>query len=152
MLWTYGYASLDLVLQVWFNLSLTTISAILAFLVMLIQVLGIIHDEAEAEGPIFDAVGAIGDNSDWVGGSVVAFFLISLFLAFLYGHFCLKRSGREGQTPKLKVLENSPKKDTNATAAPQSHAAGGGDDNGEDEEEEEEEDVPQEEEPQTKIQ
>jgi len=90
MLWTYGWASLNLVGQVWFNFSLTAASASIAMVVAVFQILGISQEVFELEGPGWEPVVAFGESSDIVGGSVVAFFFLSLAAAFLYGQFCLQ--------------------------------------------------------------
>lgn len=93
MLWTYGWANLDLMLQVWFNFSLTAASAFIAVVVAFFQVVGIVQEEFKLEGPGWEPVVAFGEHSDIVGLSVVAFFILSLAAAFLYGRLFLTGGG-----------------------------------------------------------
>eukprot|EP00931_Biecheleriopsis_adriatica_P103894 TRINITY_DN78685_c0_g1_i1.p1 TRINITY_DN78685_c0_g1~~TRINITY_DN78685_c0_g1_i1.p1 ORF type:complete len:473 (+),score=89.28 TRINITY_DN78685_c0_g1_i1:65-1483(+) len=90
MLWAYGWASLDLTLQTWFNFSLTAISSFIALAIAVIQVLGILQEEFELTGGFWVPVVAVGEHSDVVGGCIVAIFVLSLAIATIYAQ-CLRR-------------------------------------------------------------
>ncbi|GMH75813.1 hypothetical protein TrRE_jg6640, partial [Triparma retinervis] len=63
MLWTYSWAQLDPQRRIFFNLFLTIMSAVIAIIVAVIEILGRIQDGMELEGSAFwDGIKAINDN------------------------------------------------------------------------------------------
>ncbi|KAG8463803.1 hypothetical protein KFE25_004076 [Diacronema lutheri] len=92
MLYSYGWASVDRALQLWFSLALTASSAVIALAVGVMQALGIVQEELALQGAGWQAVQGLGDHSSAVGGAVVGFFVLSLAGAYAYARCCLVRT------------------------------------------------------------
>jgi HoxN/HupN/NixA family high-affinity nickel-transporter len=68
MLWTYSWAQLEPQRRIFFNLFLTIMSAVIAIIVAVIEILGRVQDGMELEGSVFwDGIKAINENFEIVG-------------------------------------------------------------------------------------
>ena len=83
MLWAYGWAMLDPERKSFVNLYLTVVSAVIALAVGLIEVLGCIQTQLQPSGWFWDAMAAVNAHFEYVGYSIIAFFLLSVAVAAL---------------------------------------------------------------------
>jgi len=66
----------DIVAILYYSIVLTGITIFVSAFIGVIQVLSLVENVAEPEGPFWDGVGAIGDNFDIIGGSICGVFLL----------------------------------------------------------------------------
>jgi high-affinity nickel-transport protein len=93
MAYSYGWASVDRALQLWFNLTLTATSAAIALAIGILVLLGLLQSELSLEGAGWEHVAAAGDRSDVVGGAAVGFFGVAIGASALYVRYGLVRAG-----------------------------------------------------------
>jgi nickel/cobalt transporter (NiCoT) family protein len=83
MLGAYGWAFVKPIRKLFYNMSITLISVLVALVIGTIEVLSIISGQFSLQGPIWDVVGAVGDNSGYVGAGIIAIFILSWLLSTL---------------------------------------------------------------------
>ena len=75
----------DIVAILYYSIVLTGITIFVSAFIGIIQVLSLVENVAEPEGPFWDGVGAIGDNFDIIGGSICGvFLLVGIGSVFIY--------------------------------------------------------------------
>lgn len=77
MLGAYGWAFVKPVRKLYYNITITSISVLVAIVVGSIEGLGLIADQLHLSGPFWDAVGALNDNFGLVGYGIIAVFAAS---------------------------------------------------------------------------
>jgi nickel/cobalt transporter (NiCoT) family protein len=82
MVGAYGWAFLNPIRKIWYNLTITAISVIVALLIGGIEALGLIASKLELEGEFWDAVTGLNESLANFGYLVVGVFLISWLLSF----------------------------------------------------------------------
>ena len=81
MLGAYGWAFVKPIRKLFYNMTITLISVIVALVIGGIEVLSIVGDQFQLQGPFWGFLGAIGDNSGWVGAGIIAVFILSWVLS-----------------------------------------------------------------------
>mmetsp|Transcript_76648 Transcript_76648/g.135729 ORF Transcript_76648/g.135729 Transcript_76648/m.135729 type:complete len:387 (+) Transcript_76648:29-1189(+) len=81
MLWAYGWAAVDPAKTFYFNLFLTASSALIALFIGLIETLGCFQEQFQLTNPFWDFVASMNNSSEFVGYSIIAFFVISSIVA-----------------------------------------------------------------------
>jgi len=84
MLWSYGWSTVDRALQLWFSLTLTATSAVIALAVGVVQALALLQKELDLDGPGWAPIAQMGVHSTELGIAVVCFFVVALAGAALY--------------------------------------------------------------------
>jgi high-affinity nickel-transport protein len=74
MLGAYGWAFIKPLRKLYYNMTITLVSVIIALAVGGIETLGLIGDQFKLGGPFWNAIGTLNDNFGTVG-----FFIIGLF-------------------------------------------------------------------------
>jgi high-affinity nickel-transport protein len=82
MVGAYGWAFLNPIRKIWYNLTITAISVVVAVLIGGIEALGLIASKLELEGAFWGAVTALNESLASFGYLVVGIFLISWALSF----------------------------------------------------------------------
>ena len=77
MLGAYGWAYVRPIRRLYYNMTITAMSVLVAVLVGGIEALGLIADRFELQGRFWQAVGSLGDNFGTIGYGIVAIFLLS---------------------------------------------------------------------------
>jgi high-affinity nickel-transport protein len=77
MLGAYGWAFARPIRKLYYNLTITAVSVVVAVIVGGIEVLGLIGGELELEGPFWGFVGALNDNFGALGYLIIAIFVLS---------------------------------------------------------------------------
>ncbi|GCE24100.1 HoxN/HupN/NixA family nickel/cobalt transporter [Dictyobacter kobayashii] len=77
MLGAYGWAFVKPVRKLYYNLNITLISVLVAFVVGTIEVLGIISNALNLSGPFWDQVGNLNDNFGFIGYVIIGIFVVS---------------------------------------------------------------------------
>ena len=90
MVQAYGWAFHQPVLKLYYNLTMTLISIIIALLIGGIEALGLVASKLDFEGPFWDVIGAASDNFGMLGYLIVGVFVaawLASMLAFRLGKF-----------------------------------------------------------------
>ena len=66
----------DPVTFLYYSIVLTCLTVVVAFVVGVIQLLSLVLNVAEPEGPFWDGVATAGDNYDVIGGGICASFVL----------------------------------------------------------------------------
>jgi high-affinity nickel-transport protein len=83
MLGAYGWAFVKPIRKLFYNMSITLVSVLVALVIGTIEVLSIIGGQFHLAGPLWDFVGVVGDNSGYVGAGIIAILILSWLLATL---------------------------------------------------------------------
>ena len=83
MVGAYGWAFLNPIRKIWYNLTITAISVVVALMIGGIEALGLIADKLGLEGPIWDMIGALNGGLANFGYLVVGIFLASWAISYL---------------------------------------------------------------------
>ncbi|KAK2616493.1 hypothetical protein QQS21_000535 [Conoideocrella luteorostrata] len=75
-LYTSKAFSRDMVALLYYQIVLSGITVVVSAFIGIIQVLSLVQNVAEPEGPVWDGVSAIGDHFDIIGGSICGLFLL----------------------------------------------------------------------------
>lgn len=83
MLGAYGWAYMKPVRKIWYNMTITLISALVALVIGGIEALGLLADKLGLQGGFWDAVGSLNDSFGMLGFMIVGIFAGSWALATL---------------------------------------------------------------------
>jgi len=83
MVGAYGWAFLNPVRKLWYNLTITAISVMVAVLIGGIEALGLIVGKLKLEGPVWDRISNLNESLANFGYLVVGVFLASWVVSFL---------------------------------------------------------------------
>jgi high-affinity nickel-transport protein len=85
MLGAYGWAFVKPIRKLYYNMTITLVSVVIAVLIGGIEALGLAADQLELHGIFWDAVGALNENFGGLGYLIVGIFVVSwLISALLY--------------------------------------------------------------------
>jgi len=83
MVGAYGWAFLNPIRKIWYNLTITAISVVVALLIGGIEALGLIADQLGLEGRFWDMIGNINGGLGNFGYLVIGIFLASWAVSYL---------------------------------------------------------------------
>ncbi len=83
MLGTYGWAFLRPIRRIYYNLTVTAVSIVVALLVGSVESLGLVGDRLALKGGFWDGVGALNDHFGSIGFVIVGIFVASWILSAL---------------------------------------------------------------------
>ena len=83
MVGAYGWAFLNPIRKLWYNLTITAISVVVALLIGGIEALGLIVNKLALEGPVWDQISGLNESLANFGYLVVGVFLASWVVSFL---------------------------------------------------------------------
>jgi high-affinity nickel-transport protein len=98
----------DIIAILYYSIVLTGITIFVSALIGIIQVLTLVYNVAEPEGPFWDGIRAIGDNFDIIGGSICGVFLLVGVGSVLLYRPWRRRMDRQNTT----ALEGAPESST----------------------------------------
>ncbi len=81
MLGAYGWAFMKPVRKLYYNITITAVSVVVAVLIGGIEILGLIGDTFKLEGPFWDGIGALNDNFGVLGYVIIGVFALSWLLS-----------------------------------------------------------------------
>src|SRR6202044_204765 len=100
MLGAYGWAYLKPVRKIYYNMTITMVSVIVAVVIGSIEALGLLADQLKLQGQVWDAVGALNDNFGTLGYVIIGIFALSWAASvFIY---------RVKRFDELEVSQNKP--------------------------------------------
>jgi high-affinity nickel-transport protein len=77
MLGAYGWAFVKPIRKLYYNMTITFVSVLVALLVGGIEVLGLIGDHFKMEGVIWDRIGSLNSNFGIIGFAIIGVFVLS---------------------------------------------------------------------------
>ena len=77
MLGAYGWAFMKPIRKLYYNLTITAISVVVAVLIGGVETLGLIGDSFKLEGSFWTAIGALNDNFGLLGYGIIGIFVLS---------------------------------------------------------------------------
>jgi high-affinity nickel-transport protein len=83
MLGAYGWAFVKPVRKLYYNMTITLVSVVVALLVGGIEALGLIHDRFDLSGGVWDIIGGLNDNFGSLGYLIIAIFALSWIVSAL---------------------------------------------------------------------
>ena len=83
MVGAYGWAFLNPIRKIWYNLTITAVSVLVALLIGGIEALGLIADKLGLEGRFWDAIGGLNGGLANFGYLVVGIFIASWAVSYL---------------------------------------------------------------------
>jgi nickel/cobalt transporter (NiCoT) family protein len=87
MVGAYGWAFLNPIRKIWYNLTITAISVVVALVIGGVEALGLIGEKLGLEGAFWGAISALNDNLDNFGYMVVGILLASWAVSYLIYRF-----------------------------------------------------------------
>jgi nickel/cobalt transporter (NiCoT) family protein len=83
MVGAYGWAFLNPIRKIWYNLTITAISALVAMLIGGIEALGLIVDKLGLAGGFWDVIGKLSGGLAGFGYFIVGIFIASWIVSYL---------------------------------------------------------------------
>ncbi len=77
MLGAYGWAFLKPIRKLYYNMTLTAISVLVALFVGGVEVLGVLGDQFKFQGFFWETVGRLNDNFEMLGFAIIALFVLT---------------------------------------------------------------------------
>jgi high-affinity nickel-transport protein len=82
MLGAYGWAFLKPIRKLYYNLTITFVSVLVAVVIGGLETLGLLSDKLDLHGTFWDAIGEVNDNFGLLGYAIVALFVMSWLISF----------------------------------------------------------------------
>jgi high-affinity nickel-transport protein len=83
MLGAYGWAFMKPVRKLYYNITITAVSVVVAVVIGGIETLGLVGDTFKFEGPFWEAVGSLNDNFGALGFVIIGVFALSWLVSVL---------------------------------------------------------------------
>jgi high-affinity nickel-transport protein len=77
MLGAYGWAYVKPIRKLYYNMTITFVSVLVALLIGGVEALSIIGDRLNFKGPFWDFIGSVGDNFGTIGYFIIGIFVLS---------------------------------------------------------------------------
>ncbi len=81
MLGAYGWAFVKPIRKLYYNMTITAVSVVVALIVGGIEALGVIADKLSLQGGIWDVIGALNENFGALGYLIIAIFAASWIIS-----------------------------------------------------------------------
>ncbi|MFM0643142.1 HoxN/HupN/NixA family nickel/cobalt transporter [Paraburkholderia bryophila] len=83
MLGAYGWAYLKPIRKIYYNMTITLVSVVVAIVIGSIEALGLISDQLKLQGPLWDAIGMLNDHFGTLGYVIIGIFVLSWLVSVL---------------------------------------------------------------------
>jgi high-affinity nickel-transport protein len=83
MLGAYGWAFMKPIRKLYYNLTITAVSVLVALMIGGVETLGLIGDQFKLQGTFWDAIGALNDNFGVLGYVIIGVFGISWMISVI---------------------------------------------------------------------
>ncbi|WP_248800662.1 HoxN/HupN/NixA family nickel/cobalt transporter [Pseudomonas sp. MWU13-2105] len=83
MLGAYGWAYMKPIRKIYYNMTITLVSVVVAVVIGTIEALGLISDKLELKGPLWGIVGNLNDHFGTLGYLIIGIFIVSWALSVL---------------------------------------------------------------------
>ena len=100
MVGAYGWAFVKPIRKLYYNMTITAVSVLVAVLVGGIEALGLMVDQFDLKGAFWDAIGTLNDSFGVLGYSIIALFVMSWLVSVLIyrwrGYDLIETQSRDG--------------------------------------------------------
>jgi len=83
MLGAYDWAFVKPIRKLYYNLTITLVSVIVALLIGGIEALGLISDQLGLKGPFWDVIGKLNDNFNNLGFAIIGVFITAWVISYV---------------------------------------------------------------------
>ena len=83
MLGAYGWAFMKPIRKLYYNITITAVSVVVAVLIAGVETLGLVGDTFKLEGPFWDAIGSLNDNFGVLGYLIIGVFALAWLASVL---------------------------------------------------------------------
>jgi high-affinity nickel-transport protein len=83
MLGAYGWAFIKPIRKLYYNITITAVSVVVALVIGGIEALGLIGDQLSLKGMFWDWIGSLNDNFNTIGFIVVGVFVVSWIVSII---------------------------------------------------------------------
>ena len=83
MLGAYGWAFVKPIRKLYYNMTITAVSVIVAVVIGGIEALGLVGDKLNLTGPVWDLIGSLNDSLGTVGYLIIGIFVVSWIVSAL---------------------------------------------------------------------
>ncbi|MFJ2362433.1 HoxN/HupN/NixA family nickel/cobalt transporter [Pseudomonas sp. NPDC087697] len=83
MLGAYGWAYMKPIRKIYYNMTITLVSVVVAVLIGSIEALGLIANKLAMQGPVWDVVGKLNDNFGMLGYMIIGIFIASWVISVM---------------------------------------------------------------------
>lgn len=83
MLGAYGWAYMKPIRKIYYNMTITLVSVVVAVVIGTIEALGLLSDQLALKGPLWDAIGNLNDHFGTLGYIIIGIFVASWALSVL---------------------------------------------------------------------
>lgn len=83
MLGAYGWAFVKPIRKLYYNITITTVSVLVALIVGGIEILALVSDRLQIRGPVWDIINSLNDNFGTVGFVVIGVFVASWAISMI---------------------------------------------------------------------
>lgn len=99
MLGAYGWAFVRPLYKMYYNITITSVSVVIALLVGGIEALGLIGDQLKLEGGFWAFVGDVNDNFGTIGYGIIGLFVLAWIVSAVVYRWCRfdEMTAREGE-------------------------------------------------------
>jgi high-affinity nickel-transport protein len=84
MLGAYDWAFIKPIRKLYYNLTITLVSVVVAVLIGGIEALGLLGDQLDLQGPFWDGIGALNDNFGTLGFVIIGLFIAAWFASVIF--------------------------------------------------------------------
>jgi high-affinity nickel-transport protein len=83
MLGAYGWAFMKPIRKLYYNITITAVSVVVAVLIAGIETLGLVGDAFKLEGRFWDSIGSLNDNFGVLGYAIIGIFALSWLISIV---------------------------------------------------------------------
>lgn len=83
MLGAYGWAYMKPIRKIYYNMTITLVSVVVAIVIGSIEALGLISGKLDLQGPVWTVVGTLNDNFGTLGYIIIGIFLLSWLISVM---------------------------------------------------------------------
>jgi len=83
MLGAYGWAYMKPIRKIYYNMTITLVSVVVAVVIGSIEALGLIANKLAMQGPVWDVVGKLNDNFGMLGYMIIGIFIASWVISVM---------------------------------------------------------------------
>jgi nickel/cobalt transporter (NiCoT) family protein len=99
MLGAYGWAYQKPLRKIYYNMTITLVSIVVAVVIGGIEALGLLSDQLNLKGPVWDAIGSLNDNFGMLGYIIIGIFALSWIASVVI--YRVKRFDEAEATPQV---------------------------------------------------
>ncbi|SDG38153.1 HoxN/HupN/NixA family nickel/cobalt transporter [Paraburkholderia phenazinium] len=99
MLGAYGWAYQKPLRKIYYNMTITLVSIVVAVVIGGIEALGLLADQLKLKGPVWDAIGSLNDNFGVLGYIIIGIFAVSWIASLVI--YRVKRFDEAEPSPQI---------------------------------------------------